>query len=214
MPTIITRGLGYDEPTVVSRDIASRLVGTVVAEARIFGTVRIADDAPVGQVRAEPIAVFGMVEVENPLVGIVSEAQTIIGYLVEEGPLMTTESNRIVMFLRDDRTLSVTANYEEGGAADLTGAKVWFTVKDKASDPDADALIEKKSSLAGGDDTQIKITNPTGGAAEIYIVPDDTDTMNPGIYSYDVQVTLANGKTYTIVRDRITFKEDVTKAKT
>ena len=214
MPTIITRGLGYDEPTIIQKQISSRLIGTVVAEARIFGTVRVTDDAPVGQVRAEPIAVYGVVEVQNTLVGVVSTSQDIIGYLVEEGPLMTSESNRIVMFLRDDRTLSVTANYEDGTAANLTGAKMWFTVKEKAADPDSDALIEKKSALAGGGDTEIKFTNPTGGAAEVYLVPDDSDSMNPGIYSYDVQVTLADGKTYTIVRDRITFKEDVTKAKT
>ncbi len=214
MPTIITRGFGYDEPTVIYRDIASRLVGTVVVEDRIFGTVRLDASAPMGQVRAEPISVYGIVETKNTLVGIVEDSQAIIGYLVEEGPLMSSESNRIVMFLRDDRTLSVTANYEgAGGAADLTGAKMWFTVKAKASDVDDLALIEKRSSLAGGSDTEIKFTNPTGGAAEVYIVPDDTDEMFPGIYSYDVQVTLANGKTYTIVRDRITFKEDVTKAR-
>jgi len=214
MPTIITRGLGYDEPTIIYKDIGSRLVGTVIAEARILGTVRVEDDVPVGQVHAEPIAVYGVVKIENPIVGVVSDSQVIIGYLVEEGPLMTSDANRIVMFLRDDRTLSVTANYEDGSPTDLTGAKMWFTVKEKASDPDVDALIEKKSSLAGGSDSEIKFTNPTGGAAEIYIVPDDTENVNPGIYSYDVQVTLANGKTYTIVRDRITFKEDVTKART
>lgn len=214
MPTIITRGLGYDEPTVIYKDIGSRLVGTVIVEARIRGTVHIEDDAPVGTVRAEPIAVYGVVKLENSVVGVVSDVQAIIGCLIEEGPLMTNNANRIVMFLRDDRTLSVTANYEDGSPADLTGAKMWFTVKAKASDPDANALIEKKSSLAGGSDSEIKFTNPAGGAAEVYIVPDDTENINPGIYSYDVQVTLANGKTYTIVRDRITFKEDVTKART
>ena len=214
MPLIIGEGLGRDDQIIIQRIIGSEILGSVIAEARILGTVRVADDTPVGQVRAAPIAVYGVVEVENTLVGVVSESQTIIGYLVEEGPLMTTESNRIVMYLRDDRTLSVTANYEDGSPADLTGAKMWFTVKEKASDPDTDALIEKKSALAGGADSQILFTNPTGGAAEVYLVPDDSNSMNPGIYSYDVQVTLANGKTYTIVRDRITFKEDVTKAMT
>jgi hypothetical protein len=37
--------------------------------------------------------------------------------------------------------------------------------------------------------------------------------VNPGVYSYDIQVILANGKTYTITRDQIIFKEDVTKAR-
>jgi len=156
----------------------------------------------------------GTVTVENGIIGKVSVSQNIIGYLVEEGSPMNDGGNRIVMFLRDDRTLAVSANYQGGGAANLTGAKLWFTVKNKASDADADALIVKKNALAGGSDTDIKITDPVGGAAEVYLVPDDTDLVTPGIYSYDVQVMLANEKTYTIVRDRITFKEDVTKAKT
>lgn len=213
MPTIITRGLGYDEPTIIYKDIGSRIIGSVTVESRVLGTVTVFDDAPVGQVEVAPIAVFGSVEVESTITGVISASQVVIGYLVEEGPLMSSDANRIVMFLRDNRTLAITANYEDGSAADLTDAKMWFTVKERASDPDANALIEKKNSAAGGSDSEIKITNPTGGAAEVYLVPDDSDSINPGIYSYDVQITLANDKTYTIVRDRITFKEDVTKAK-
>ena len=39
MPTIITRGLGYDEPTIIYRDVSSFIVGKVVVEARLYGTV-------------------------------------------------------------------------------------------------------------------------------------------------------------------------------
>jgi hypothetical protein len=117
------------------------------------------------------------------------------------------------MFLRDDRTLDVSANYEsDGSVVNLTGAKVWFTVKDRTSDADAQAHIMKRNAAAGGSDSEILITNPTGGAIEIYLVPADTENMNPGTYQYDVQVILSNGKTYTIARSQITFKEDVTRA--
>lgn len=212
MPTIITRGLGYDEPTIIKRDIGDRLLATVVVEDRIIGAISMDDDIPVGQV-SEPIPVVGSVVVEDVLFGSVISTQQIIGVLTEEGPCMTTESNRVTMYLRDDRTLSVAVNYEStGDPVDLTGSKLWFTVKTKTTDADTEALIMKRNTLAGGGDTEFKILDATGGLAEVYLVPADTEEMDPGIYTYDIQTILANGKTYTIVRGRISFKEDVTKA--
>jgi len=213
MPLIIGRGFGRDDQVIIQQIIGSRIIGTVVAEARIFGTVRVKDEeVPYGTIQ-EAIQVHGTIVSENLVVGIVESEQVIIGILTEEGPCMSNEANRIVMFIRDNRTLSVSAAYEDGSATDLTGAKMWFTVKQRSSDPDANALISKKNTAAGGGDSEIRVTDAAAGRAEVYIVPDDTENMDPGIYVYDVQVTLADGKTYTIVRDRITLKEDVTKAK-
>lgn len=213
MPTIITRGFGYDEPTIIHHDVVSFLVGEVVAEARLYGTVVI-EAPPVGRVAAAPIPVFGTIALLNELQGLVRAAQAIFGVLREEGPLMPLEVNTIIMYVRDDRTLSVSVNTDTGSPVDLTDAKMWFTVKQRFLDPDDKALIQKRTANAGGSDSQIKIVTPATGKAEIYIVPADTQSMNPGTYVYDIQVTLANGKTYTITRDKITFKEDVTKATT
>jgi hypothetical protein len=127
---------------------------------------------------------------------------------------MSIDTNKINMFLRDDRTLLVEVTYEDGSPVDLDDAKIWFTIKQKTSDPDANAILSKRNTAAGGSDDEIKIATPsTNGQAQVYLVPDDTDPINPGVYSYDVQVVLGNGKTYTVVRDQIIFKEDVTKAK-
>lgn len=211
MPTIITRGLGYDEPTIIYHDVASFLVGEVVVEARLYGTV-IVEAPPVGRVATAPIPVFGTVVLLNELRGLVRTAQAIFGVLKEEGPLMPLEVNTITMYIRDDRTLSVSVNTDAGAPVDLTDAKMWFTVKQRSTDPDDQALIQKRTANAGGSDAQVKVITPATGKAEIYIVPADTLSMNPGTYIYDIQVTLASGKTYTITRDKITFKEDVTKA--
>jgi len=211
VPTIITRGLGYDEPTIIYHDVASFLVGEVVVEARLHGTV-VVEAPPVGRVAVAPIPIFGKVTVLNELQGLVRTIQAIFGVLKEEGPLMPLEANNITMYIRDDRTLSVAADTEKGAPVDLTDAKLWFTVKQRATDLDADALIQKRTANAGGSDGEIKVITPATGKAEIYVVPADTVDMNPGTYIYDIQVTLANGKTYTITRDKITFKEDVTKA--
>lgn len=121
------------------------------------------------------------------------------------------EDQRIQMYLRDDRTLSLVVNDHNDVPVDLTGAKITFTVKSKMSDPDDQSVFQKKNSAAGGSDSEIKVLDPAGGSAEIYIVPVDTESVDPGNYMWDVQITLANGKTYTVLRGRVTFKEDVTK---
>ena len=212
MPTIITRGLGYDEPTIIQRVVASEITGEVVASSPVLGTMRVEDESvPVGTVAAEPFPIFGVVSVSDLVQGTVTSSQEIIAVLKEEGPLMSFESNRITMFIRDNRKLEVTITYPNGDPVDLTDSKIWFTVKAKTSDPDSAAKIMKRNTKAGGGDTEIKIINAAGGLAEVYIVPADSDGLNPGTYIYDVQVTLANDETYTVVRDRITFKEDVTR---
>ncbi len=214
MPTIITRGLGYDTPTIIYRDIASELVGSVVAEERIVGVITV-EESPVGKISSLSIPIFGLVIAETEVRGVVAESQLVIGVVQEEGSLMSLETNRVDMFIGDDRTLSlsVTRKRVDGtqGPEDITDAKIWMTVKERTSDTDANALIKKKNAAAGGSDAEIKIIDAAGGKAEIYLVPDDSDQLNPGTYIYDVQVILANGKTYTITRDKITFKEDVTK---
>lgn len=214
MPTIITRGLGYDEPTIVYRDVASFLVGDLVIEDRVVGIVELRNDAPVGSVTLLPIPVYGVLEPSTALVAVLTSAQLVYGIVSEEGPIVASETNKVVMFIRDDRTLSLSVHTDTGAPVDLTLAKIWFTVKVRTSDPDTMAVFMKRNTAAGGSDAEVKVTDATNGKAEIYIVPDDTADVDPAIYVFDVQVMLANGKTYTIARDKITFKEDVTKTRT
>jgi len=218
MPTIITRGLGYDAPTIIITKIASELSGELVVEERLLATLEmLEDEVPVATITM-PIPIVGSIVEEDALVGEIHTTDELVGTIQEEGPPMTTDT-RLVMFLRDDRTLSLTVNVPDSTApsgvlpVDLTGSKVWFTVKTRTSDADDVAIIQKRNTAAGGGDTEIKLTDAVNGKAEIYIVPADTATdVDPGIYVWDVQVTLANDKTYTALRGRITFKEDITKA--
>jgi len=177
MPTIITRGLGYDTPTIIVRSIGDAFNATLVIEDSFLAYL----------------------EVETPL----------CAYLTCEGGM--EEDERIKMFLRDDRTLSLSINNSDNTPVDLTGAKLYFTVKQKMTDPDSSSIFQKKNTAAGGSDAEIKVIDAPGGSAEIYIIPSDTETTDPGNYMWDVQAVLANGKTYTVLRGRVTFKEDVTK---
>jgi len=146
----------------------------------------------------------------------------IIG-IIDSETYLRGNQNRIRMFIGDTRTLSLLVNSETYESkiygqikkytripVDLNGAAIWFTVKYKTSDPDSAALISKASPLAGGSDSEIKILTPTAdGKAEIYLLPEDSENIDPGLYVYGVQLRLITGDLYTIIRDRISFKRDV-----
>ena len=159
----------------------------------------------------------GEILVESQVESFIVVSQQIVGYVSEEGSYMSLEANYIKLFLRNDRTLSVTVNYkdEDGeitGPVDLAGAKIWMTMKQRTGDLDSAALFMKRNTAAGGSDAEITISSPTtNGQAEIYLVPGDIGGVDAGTYQYDIRVALASGKTYTVTRAKITFSEDVTK---
>lgn len=209
MPTIITRGLGRGGHGT-ERIIGDRLYGELVVLDRISGVLEGEDTTLMGSI-GSPILVTGTLRVEETLLGQLTTVDVLRGFLQEE--CVTMSDIRINMYLRDNRTLSLTIAYDTAGTpVGLTGAKLWFTVKTKTSDADVDAVIQKRNTAAGGGDTEIKVIDASGGHLEIYLVPADTDSMDPGIYIFDVQTILSDDKTYTVLRGRISFKEDVTKA--
>ena len=111
-----------------------------------------------------------------------------------------------------DKTIKVTLE-ANGSAFDITGAKVWFSVKEELGDADVDALITKKNAEAGGDDTQAKVTDGTGGILEIYIDPADTETLDAGDYWFDVVIeTTAPRKLQAVSPSRFSVRQPVTLA--
>jgi hypothetical protein len=110
----------------------------------------------------------------------------------------------IAIFQKRDQTIRATIT----GPGDITGAKIWFTVKRDKADIDTDALITKKSQNNGGSDADAKVTDGPNGIVEVYIARDDTDHLDPGDYWYDVVIENVSGKrmqavvpsTFTIMR--------------
>ena len=117
----------------------------------------------------------------------------------------------------DSKTLELTVTDGNGDAVNLTGAYIWFTVKKRAKDVDSKAVITKATAnVDGGGDEQILITSGSLGLVEIYLVPADTEDLNPPDYKYqfDVQVKTAAGKVYTVARDTFQLLSDVTQGTT
>lgn len=83
---------------------------------------------------------------------------------------------------------------KDGVASSLVGATVRFTVKTEEFDDnttDSDALILKN--VTDGDAL---------GQAEIVIDPEDTATIEPGKYYYDIKVEEADSTIYKVIEGR------------
>ena len=96
---------------------------------------------------------------------------------------------------------------------DLTGAKIWFTVKNRIED--VNNLILKRTLNAGGVDGQILVTIPQTGASlgqvQIFIDPADTACLDPDAqYVYDVWVQLLTGRRYQVSQGKFMIKPAVT----
>lgn len=84
---------------------------------------------------------------------------------------------------------------------DITGWTIFFTLKLNKEDADAYAVISK---------TITDIPSPTLG---IYTFVVDAAELNTfvGIYYYDFQIKLADGKVYTLTQGTMTFNVDITR---
>lgn len=109
------------------------------------------------------------------------------------------------MYRGDNKTFQVTIKDSTGTAVNISGAGLKFTVKEAANDPSF--KIQKTSASA----TEIDLTDPTNGIAEIYLVPDDTRNLKAGAYQYDVEYTDTSSKIYTVIKDTLTLLDDVTR---
>ena len=203
-------GTGTGGGTVVVQDI----VGTIWVENSIFGIIE-EEEAPTGFITVEPVLIAGTISVETALRGTIRGEDALVGYILkEEGGVWVSDTANVTMYRGNDRSLRASINAEgTGDPTDLTGAKVWFTVKERLSDLDAAAVIQKKNTAAGGSAAEIEIVDAPGGQVLIYIDPEDTDAVPAATYSFDVKVELGSGKYYTPIRGKITFKEGVTKTR-
>lgn len=109
----------------------------------------------------------------------------------------------VEIFRGDNQTLEVTVNDSANNAFDLTGSVARFTVREGIN---TTQLIFKTSDEV----TEIEITDPVDGVLEIYLLPEDTREMKPGLYVYDVEVELPSGDIHTVISGAFRIKGDVT----
>ncbi len=64
---------------------------------------------------------------------------------------------------------------------DISGHAWWFTMKRSAGDPDSEAVFQKRVVFPAGDASLL-------GAGVLTLTSDETRTIEPGIYLYDMQL--------------------------
>lgn len=93
---------------------------------------------------------------------------------------------------------------------DLTGGKVWFTVKRNSRDLDEDSLIYLNSAV---DPAQVRIIAPaTNGQIRVELEPADTVDIKDTYLPYDVQIRESDGAISTIEYGTIELRKNVTQS--
>jgi len=82
---------------------------------------------------------------------------------------------------------------------DITGWTVFFTMKAKADDLDAAAIISKTITV---------FSDPTSGEAEISLTSTDTAQVI-GSYLFDLQIKTNNNEIYTVLEGIINITQDI-----
>ena len=99
---------------------------------------------------------------------------------------MTQENLSVRQY--NDITFNVTAQDSSGDPIDLTGATIYFVVKNDVDDVEADALISKTCS----------ITDAVNGKFQISIAHDDY-TFDAGVYPYTCRIIFSDGTIYDVL---------------
>lgn len=99
------------------------------------------------------------------------------------------------------------------GLEDLTGAKVWFTVKESSVEDDAEAKLQ----LTSDSSDEIEITDAAASELTVKFRGDAAQEIKrtrdlEGEWQYDMQVLLSSGKVVTVVRGVIEFLSNLTRS--
>lgn len=95
---------------------------------------------------------------------------------------------------------------EGGGPMPLNGLTVWVTVKSKPEDTDEQAIyqhwivIDGSGNVVDSYGMEIGPDGPSGGLLIEKLTPEESATLVPGGYTYDVQVMMPNDDLHTPIR--------------
>jgi len=110
----------------------------------------------------------------------------------------------VTIFRINNRTLKCTAwDKKNDVAIDITNATIHFNVKKR--DTDEEYLFTKSTAEI----TEIEITDAPAGKFNIYIVPTDTEDLEPGQYYFDVTLVTTGTKRYTLIKGYLQLEEPI-----
>jgi hypothetical protein len=101
-----------------------------------------------------------------------------------------------------DRTYRVYVKDNELNNINMTDGTAIMTIKETK---DGTVVLQKSTA----NPSEGAVTDPTHGEVEFYVVPADTVSLEIRQYVFDVTVTVASGKTYTILEGVLNLLEPV-----
>jgi len=119
----------------------------------------------------------------------------------------------VVMKRGNNKRFNITIQDESGVPIDLTGAKLWFTVKRAVSDADGSALFQLTNDVNGG----ITVVNAEAGIAVALVQPSHTTSLPSAKTSqlfYDWKLKTASGELTTRETGTILVTPAITLAST
>ena len=112
---------------------------------------------------------------------------------------------RLELTRGDSRTFTLTIKDGSGNPYCLKNWAVHFTLKTNVTLGDSEASLQKVVT------TFADTTAGTSGVAAIELTPSDTVNLEAREYDFDIAVTTAAGKNYTIMKGKLDLQYDVTR---
>lgn len=103
----------------------------------------------------------------------------------------------------DARLIKMSFKKKDGTPIDITGWKVYLTMKANPLADDASADLQK---------VQVGHTDAVNGQTEIHISSAESSLLAPRTYYCDIQLTDTDDNNFTVFNDRITVLRDITQA--
>lgn len=113
---------------------------------------------------------------------------------------------RLELTRGDSKTYTLTIKDGSGNPYCLKNWAVFFTLKTNVDLVDSEASLQKVVT------TFADTTSGTSGVAEIELTPADTLNLEAREYDFDIAVTTAAGKNYTIMKGKLDLLYDVTRS--
>lgn len=110
-------------------------------------------------------------------------------------------NNKLKIIRGDTITIPLTITDSNGSAVDLTGATIFFTIKENLNDADSDALLQKNVTSHVSD---------SGGLSQIDLATTDTN-LSEGTYYYDIQIKFSSGAITSTQPQTLKVYQDVTR---
>lgn len=105
----------------------------------------------------------------------------------------------------DSKTFTLTFKNSAGEPYCLKNWVVFFTLKTNICLADSEASLQKIVT------TFADTTSGTSGVAVIELLPVDTANLEAREYDFDIAVTTAAGKSYTLIKGKLDLQYDVTR---